>query len=228
MPTISAVTPSTRRAQRQAATREATGESLSSRYSIAVDGATLGDLSLDAIERLDLHVGAEVSDRVIAEITRETQALRTYDRAVTLLAAHARASKELERLLVKKGEPAALAKAAVARLAEQGFLDDASFARQFARTKLAGGLSRRRMQAELARRGIARDVADTAIDEVVLDDDVNEAEACDRVATRKMRSLRDLAPDVQRRRLYAFLARRGYEPDDVRAVVDRLVGRGRS
>lgn len=201
-------------------------ENLSSRYTVAIDGATLGDLSLDAIERLDIHVGAAVSDRVIAEITRETQALHTYDRAVTLLTAHARASKELERLLVKKGEPAALAKAAVARLTEQGFLDDASFARQFARTKLTSGLSRRRMQAELARRGVARDVADAAIDEVVVDDDVNEAEACDRVATRKMRSLRDLPSEVQRRRLYAFLARRGYELDDVRAVVDRLVGRG--
>ncbi len=223
MPTITAVTSSTRRAQRRAGAGEDTGESLSSRYSIAVDGATLGDLSLDAIERLDIHVGGEVSDRVIAEITRETQALHTYDRAVTLLAAHARGPKELERLLVKKGEPVALAKAAVARLAEQGFLDDAAFARQFARTKLADGLSRRRLQAELARRGIARDVADAAIDEVVVDDDVDEAQACDRVATKKLRSLRDLPPDVQRRRLYAFLARRGYEVDDVRAVVDRLV-----
>lgn len=223
MPTITAVTPGTRRAQRTTGARSEVGEGLSGRYSIAVDGETLGDLSLDAIERLDIHVGAEVSDRVVAEITRETEALHTYDRAVTLLAAHARASKELERLLVRKGEPAALAKAAVARLAEQGFLDDASFARQFARTKLAGGLSRRRMQAELARRGVARDVADAAIDEVVVDDDVNEADACDRIATRKMRSLRDLPPDVQRRRLYAFLARRGYELDDVRAVVDRLV-----
>lgn len=223
MPTVTAVTPSIRRAQRRSGARAETGESVSSRYSIAVDGATLGDLSLDAIERLDIHVGAEVSDRVIAEITRETQRLHTYDRAVTLLAAHARASKELERLLVKKGEPAALAKAAVARLTEQGFLDDASFARQFARTKLAGGLSRRRMQAELARRGVARDISDAAIDEVVVDDEVDEAGACEKVGARKMRSLRELPPDVQRRRLYAFLTRRGYELDDVRAVVDRLV-----
>lgn len=226
MPTITDVTPTTRRAQRMAGARGATSEGLGGRYSVAIDGATLGDLSLDAIERLDIHVGAEVSDRVVAEIAREAQALHTYDRAVSLLAAHARASQELERLLVKKGEPPALAKAAVARLTEQGFLDDASFARQFARTKLTGGLSRRRMQAELARRGVARVVADAAIDEVVVDDGVDEAQACDRVATRKMRSLRGLPSEVQRRRLYAFLARRGYELDDVRSVVDRLVGRG--
>lgn len=185
----------------------------------------MGDLSLDAIERLDIHVGATVSDRVVAEITRETQALHTYDRAVGLLATRARATKELERLLVRKGEPAALAKAAVARLSAQGFLDDAQFARQFARTKLALGLSRRRMQAELGRRGVDRGVADAAIDEVVVDDQIDEADACDRIAARKFRSLKDLPAVVQRRRLYAFLARRGYEMDDVRTVVDRLVGR---
>jgi len=219
VPVITAVTSSTR----WAGARADRSESVGGRYSIAVDGAVVGDLSLDAIERLDLHVGAQVTDRVVAAITQEVQALHTYDRAVTLLAAHARASRELERLLVKKGEPPVLAKAAVARLTEQGFLDDASFARQFARTKLAGGLSRRRMQAELARRGVTRDVADAAIDEIVTDDGVDEAQACGRVAERKMRSLRDLPADVQRRRLYAFLARRGYELGDVRAAVDRLV-----
>lgn len=225
MPTITAVTPSARRARKAADASPGSGDVVSGRYSIAIDGVAMGDLSLDAIERLDIHVGAAVTDRVVAEITRETQALKTYDRAVGLLATHARASKELERLLVRKGEPAAFAKAAVGRLAAQGFLDDASFARQYARTKLALGLSRRRMQTELARRGVDRGVADAAIDAVVVDDGVDEADACDRIAARKFRSLKDLPADVQRRRLYAFLARRGYELDDVRAVVDRLVGR---
>lgn len=224
MPVVTAVTPSARRshAPRQAAS----GELVSGRYSIAIDGTAVGDLSLDAIERLDIHIGGSVSERIVAEITRETQALKTYDRAVGLLATRARASRELERLLVRKGEPAALAKAAVARLATQGFLDDASFARQYARSKLAVGLSRRRMQTELARRGVDRGIADAAIAQVVVDDEIDEAQACDRIAARKFRSLKDLPADVQRRRLYAFLARRGYEMDDVRAVVDRLVGRG--
>lgn len=224
MPVVTAVTPSARRSHtpRQAAS----GELVSGRYSIAIDGTAVGDLSLDAIERLDIHIGRSVSERVVAEITRETQALKTYDRAVGLLATRARASRELERLLVRKGEPAALAKAAVARLAAQGFLDDASFARQYARSKLAVGLSRRRMQTELARRGVDRGIADAAIAQVVVDDEIDEAQACDRIAARKFRSLKDLPADVQRRRLYAFLARRGYEMDDVRAVVDRLVGRG--
>ena len=225
MPTITAVAPSARRFRKAADASSRSSETVTGRFSIALDGTTVGDLSLDAIERLDIHIGALVSERVVAEITREIQALHTYDRAVGLLAARARAAKELERLLVRKGEPPLLAKAAVARLTAQGFLDDASFARQFARTKLAGGLSRRRMQAELARRGVTREIADRAIDEVVVDDGVDEADACDRLAARKLRSLRELPADVQRRRLYAFLARRGYELDDVRAVVDRLVGR---
>ena len=39
---------------------------------------------------------------------------------------------------------------------------------------------------------------------------------------KKLRSLSRLQPDVRRRRLYGFLARRGYPPDFVREVVNRL------
>jgi regulatory protein len=38
-------------------------------------------------------------------------------------------------------------------------------------------------------------------------------------ARKKLRSLVGLEPAVQRRRLYAFLARRGYDLDDIRAAI---------
>ena len=213
MPAITAVTPSPR--------RDGAG-----RFDIEVDGTAVGTLSLEAIERLHIHVGAEVDDRLLDMVANETRALHTYDRALAMLATRARASRELERLLVRKGESPEHVWAAIERLTALGFLDDALFARQFARAKLAvGGLSRRRLQAELARRGVARDVADAAISEMLVEEAVDEREILGQLATRKLRSLRDLPPDVQRRRLYAFLARRGYSPDDVRTAVDRTLGR---
>lgn len=209
MATITAVTPSPKR---------------EGRFDVYVDGAAAGTLSLDAIDRLGMHTGAAVDDRLRAAIADETGALHTYDRALAMLATRARASRELERLLVKKGEPAPYARRAIERLQALGLLDDAAFARQFARAKLAvGGLSRRRLQAELARRGVARDVVDAAIAEMLVEEAVDESAILDRLAARKLRTLRDQSPEVQRRRLYAFLARRGYDPDDVRATVDRAL-----
>jgi regulatory protein len=147
----------------------------------------------------------------------------TYDRALKLLAFRARSTSELRRQLLRKGEPATDVEAAITRLREQKYLDDADFARQFARTKLlAAGASRRRIVQELARRGVTRDVAEQAIEELRESDGVDPAAAVRRVAEKKWRSLARFDDFTRRRRLYAFLARRGFHPDEIRTVMTAL------
>jgi regulatory protein len=147
----------------------------------------------------------------------------TYDRALKLLGFRARSVAELRRQLLRKGEPAADVEAAIARLRDQRYLDDADFARQFARTKLlAAGASRRRIVQELARRGVTRDVADQAIEQLRDADGVDPAAAIRRVAEKKWRSLARFDDFTRRRRLYAFLARRGFDPDEIKTVMTAL------
>jgi regulatory protein len=152
---------------------------------------------------------------------------RAYARALDLLARAPRSIRDLRRRLLLKGEPEPDVDAAIERLTAAGLLDDAAYARAFVRAKVSSqGFSRRRLQQELAKRGVARDIADAAIAEVLHDEDVDETANIDRVARKKLRMLSGLDEDTQRRRLFAFLARRGYEVDDVRAVVERLRRRG--
>src|SRR4051812_46766409 len=133
------------------------------RFSVMVDGKSAHTLGLAAIERLGLSVGATTVGREEI-IAREESLLRTYDRAVMMLAARGRAGKDLERQLVRKGEPAEFARLAVERLVEEGFVDDESYARSFVRSKSAGaGLARFRLKQELGRQGVERAVADEAI-----------------------------------------------------------------
>ncbi|HEY7233483.1 MAG TPA: regulatory protein RecX [Gemmatimonadaceae bacterium] len=186
------------------------------RFDIAVDGAHAATLSLEAIERLKLAVGTSIDARLEAALARETGIVATYDRALNMIALRARASAELRRSLVRKGEPADFVDVAIERLVRAGFLDDASFARQFTRSKAVGaGLSRRRLRQELARRGIARDVAEASIDQVFDEEKIDEQSTLELVARKKMQSLARLDVTVQRRRLYAFLVRRGYDLDDI-------------
>ena len=151
----------------------------------------------------------------------------TYDLALDLLEARARSVVELRRALIKKGEPAGDVDAAIERLRQAGLLDDANYARQLARFKAIGaGQSRRRIAQELTRRGVARNVGDEAIAAVFDEEAVDEDANIERVARKKMKTLAKLDGLVQRRRLYAFLARRGYDVDAIGAVVGRLTGRG--
>jgi regulatory protein len=150
----------------------------------------------------------------------------TYERALDLLETRARSVVELRRALIKKGAPAAEVDAAVDRLRGAGLLDDAAYARQLARSKAMGpGQSRRRIAQELVRRGVARDLGDRAIAEVFENEGVDESVNIERVARKKMKTLAKLDAVTQRRRLSAFLARRGYDVEAIGDVVGRLAGR---
>ena len=131
------------------------------RFEILVDREVVATLSLDAIERLGIRIGVPITEALATRVAHETAALHTFDRALSMLAARPRAARDLERMLVRKGEPAEHVSTAVERLIALGILDDAQYARQFIRAKISGaGLSRRRLQSELWRRGVARDVID--------------------------------------------------------------------
>ncbi|HVT40269.1 MAG TPA: regulatory protein RecX [Gemmatimonadaceae bacterium] len=150
-----------------------------------------------------------------------------FDKALEAIALRARSVKELERWLAQREHAPEHIAAAVQRLISLDLLNDAEYARSFARSRTLGrGMSRRRVQAELARRGIAREVADVAIGDVMADEAVDEQALVEAAAAKKMRALVELEPEVQRRRLYGFLARQGFPGDLVRATVAKLTRGG--
>ena len=63
---------------------------------------------------------------------------------------------------------------------------------------------------------------DDAINEVMADENVDERAMVEAAAVKKLRTLAKLEPDVRRRRLYGFLARKGYAPDLVRETVAKF------
>jgi regulatory protein len=146
-----------------------------------------------------------------------------YNYALNLLAARPYASRALHRKLIQKEYSAADAEEAIRRLVDNGLLDDAKFAEQYARSKmLSTGASKRRLQQDLYRKGIKSDVATEAIASVVADEGIDPAAMIERVARKKLAQLGDLEPLVLRRRLFAFLARRGYDVDEIKRVVSSL------
>jgi regulatory protein len=192
------------------------------RFEVLVEGKRFATLSLDVIERLGLVVGGTVAGAE-ERIAHEAAAIKVYDRALTMLAFRARSSAELARSLVRKGEPKELADRAVARLQEQGLLNDAAFAESFTRAKVLGAQqSKRRVQQGLARKGVARSITDEAIATVFEEEGVDQREVVEQAARKKLRSLMRLDPVVRRRRLYAFLARRGYDGEDIRVAMQAV------
>ena len=148
-----------------------------------------------------------------------------YNYALNLLAARPYSTQSLRRKLVQKEYAPDEIGGAIERLTSNGLLNDARYAEQYARSKiLSTGASKRRLQQELYRKGIKGDTATNAIASVIEEEEIDPAEMIERVAKKKLAQLGDLEPLVLRRRLFAFLARRGYELEDIKSVVARLTG----
>lgn len=151
----------------------------------------------------------------------------TYSKALEALTRRARSTAELDRWLTARDHSREHIDLSIARLKELGYLDDAQYALAFARSRAtARGMSRRRIQAELSRRGVARELIDAAIAEVMEDEGLDERALVEAAAAKKLRGMATLEPTVRRRRLYAFLARKGYAADLVRETVARLTRGG--
>ena len=194
------------------------------RFDIQADGRPLATVSLDTVERLELGVGVAIDHERERLVLEAAEALAVYDRALNMLAVQGRSARDLRKRLIQKGEPAPLVDQAIERLTTIGLLDDAQFARSLARSKAVGqGASKRRVQQEMFKRGVARDVADEAIAEVFEEEAVDEAENAEAAARKKLRSLTDVDAETRRRRLYGFLARRGYAPDAIRETLERVL-----
>ena len=146
-----------------------------------------------------------------------------YNYALNLLSARPYATRALHRKLIQKQYSAADADDAIRRLVDNGLLNDAKYAEQYARSKmLSTGTSKRRVQQDLYRKGITGDLATNAIANVLESEEIDPAVVIERVARKKLAQLGDLEPVVLRRRLFAFLARRGYDVDEIKVVVSRL------
>jgi regulatory protein len=188
------------------------------RLAVLVDGQPAAIVSLDDIERLNLHVGATIDPAALSEADADCA---LYDRALRLLAARSRSAAEIRRRLRRDGAVADRIERVIGTLVSRGFLDDAAHARAVTRSRVRSrAASSRRIEQELRRQGVASDVATEAINEVFADEAVDESAVALAVARKRAALLADLPAPVQRRRLYGFLARRGYSPDIVRAAVE--------
>lgn len=150
-----------------------------------------------------------------------------YDRALDLLSQRPYTARDMRRKLIQKEIPADEADAVVERLTEAGLIDDAKYALAFARSKLLGsGASRRRIRDDLARKGVKGEIASEAVEQVIVDEEVDTKAVIERAARKKIASMGDLEPLVLRRRLFAFLARRGYDPDEIIEVTRKIFAGG--
>ncbi|MFQ5944299.1 MAG: regulatory protein RecX [Anaerolineales bacterium] len=153
------------------------------------------------------------NDRIRELIERDRQEV-AYEQALRLLSYRPRTERELRMRFGKSGLPDQVQDAAVERLKAEGLVDDAAFAeiwidnRMEFRPRAAWAL-----RSELSLKGVARELIEVALE------DFDEGEAARRAAAEGARRYRHLSPDLFRRRLSAYLSRRGFTYSTISPLV---------
>ena len=147
--------------------------------------------------------------------------------AVRFLGTRPRTRWELERRLRRAAAEADVIATTLDRLAVMGYVDDMAFARWWAEQRDRHAPRGRRMvEAELRQHGVPRDVLEelrgTELAEPALDGESlpgTEVERASAALERHLRGRPMPADPKARQRIGAFLIRRGFDPDTVRATL---------
>ena len=174
---------------------------------VLVDGRPFATVDRSAASELEpgRPLDVPLAER-LAQAADDEAAYRTVLRALERRP-HARA--DLGRRLLRRGLAADAVEAALSRAERAGLLDDATFARHYVATRADRGRGPARILRDLLAMGVARPHADRALAE-------QWPAGADRralpaaLAAKRAAQLGDLARPVKRRRLLAFLARRGF------------------
>jgi regulatory protein len=191
---------------------------------VEVDRGRFASLPATALESLRLRVGDALSPAVLARLRDLADIEAAHRAALRALARRAHARLDLRRRLVKKQHPPDAVEAALDRLAARGLLDDRRFAEQYAAFRAARGKGPARLVTDLLAHGVERRVAEEAVGRALADEGIDPAIEARAVAAKRARQLADLPGPVRKRRLLAFLVRRGYAGADVKELVEELCG----
>jgi regulatory protein len=189
---------------------------------VELDRGRFASLRAADLADLGLRIGAEISAQVFDRLQALADLEGAHRAGLRALARRAHARFDLRRRLLQKQHPPAAVDGALERLVQQDLLDDARFARDYASAKASRGRGPSRLVRDLLSQGIERRSAEDAVRTALAADGVDPDAVVRAVAEKRAKQLAGLPAPVRKRRLVAFLARRGFQGPDVRTIVEAL------
>jgi len=189
---------------------------------IEVDGERFGSVAPEVVGAEGLQVGRELDEALLGCLAAHAEVEGAYRTALRAVERRSFARADLGRRLRRKGHAAGAVDLALGRLVERGYLDDAAFAANYVETRAARGRGPLRLRQDLAAMGVERSVIDRAL---AAHADGSEAggEVPRALAAKRAAQLGDLPRHVRRRRVLAYLARRGFSGREVTEMVGKLL-----
>ena len=171
-----------------------------------------------ATQGFQLHMPFRRANKSLEPPTSE----KLYDTAVRALARQARSSGEVRQLLTRKKATKSQIEEILHRLRENGYIDDARFARHFAAMRVEGNLhGKARVRRDLAARHLKPQIADEAVKNAF--EDVNETELLRQYLQRKVHISKPLSKPTVVAALHRRLLRAGFSSATIVQELKRML-----
>jgi regulatory protein len=186
----------------------------SHRSRIYLDGSYSFSLDDQVVAEKSLAVGRVLTPAEIALLSREDEFQRCLGAASRFISYRSRSESETRERLIKRGFEEQHIEPVIEKLRQAGLLDDSAFARSWTEDRdTFKPRSQRVLKIELRRKGIDPEIINTAV--AGSDESANARQ----LAMHKARTLPVADYQVFRRRLGAYLQRKGFDY----AVINSLV-----
>lgn len=187
------------------------------RVRVELDGRRTIDVTRIVAEEAGLQPGTFLDDLAMDRLLDRDTYQRTLDRAFHFLEARPRSEREVRTRLGRVGTPPELVDRILERLRALGLIDDAAFARFWIENRERNSpRGARLIKAELRQKGLANEVIAEGLEE-----GVDEAGGARDVALRQAKRFAKLDRQQFRQKLWAYLARRGFDYEAIGPVVEQ-------
>ncbi len=193
------------------------GRGRGKRVNVFLDGKFALSLEAEVTLRESLQVDQELSAGQIEALARSDHFHRCLNAAVHYLAYRPRSESEMRQRLQQRGFDGENVEAVIARLREQGLVNDMAFAQFWKENRQSfRPHSRWLIRHELRQKGVADDIIDQVID------DIDDADNAYRAASSRARSLPLSDYQSFHRRLGEYLRRRGFSYRVINHTVEQV------
>lgn len=209
MPVITSITPQKRR---------------SGRYSIFVDNEFFIGLDEEVLYFAKLKEGQEIDPKDLKELVTREEYSRARQYVLNLLSRRLYTCHEVRNKLTQRGYESFIIEKLIADLESKKLLNDTQFAQSWIEERIA---HRPRgpavLRQELSRKGIDRELITELLKSIQSTND--QIPLAEKTLLKKKLYAQEKDPRVRKRKIYQYLAQKGFSPDVIRETVRRTLGK---
>ncbi len=185
------------------------------KFKVFVDEQFAFVLYKGELSRYRIVADGEMTEELYQKIRTEIILKRAKLRALHLLTDMDRTEVQLRDKLRQGFYTEDIIEQAVDYVKSFGYINDSGYAKRYIVSR-QGSKSRKEIYAELCRKGVNREEIDAAMEECCEDDKEEEAI---RTLMRKRRFNPNTADDIEKRKIYGYLSRKGFSYESIRNVL---------